>query len=147
MFAELVGNFDLNGVSCDSSFCGYRIEVTADTYLVNTEYYAGGVWEAYVSDPTSPNSPYTYVSDSGSNVGVTGSLPFAITSMEAQGASSSSYINTPIYFTSLTVDYPLGTQVNIDSTNMQSYLYPTAGSGISVSFSATGTSTASATIT
>ena len=145
MFVELYGSFYWNGNYCESVFCGYRIQVNADAYLYNAEFYNSNGWTAYVQDNT--QSTYTLVTDSGSNVGVTGSLPYAIPSMEAYGASSNSYINTPIYFTSLAVYYPLGTQVNIDSSNMLSYLYPTASSGVTVSYSATGSTTGAATVT
>lgn len=144
MFVELLGNFNWNGVSCASNFCGYLVNVVAGDQLYNAEFYNSNGWTAYVQDNT--QSTYTLVTDSGSNVGVTGSLPYAIASIEVGGASSNSYITTPVYFTNLLVEYPIGTQLNIDSSYMYSYVGPTASSGVSVSYSATGTSTASATV-
>jgi hypothetical protein len=144
MFVELYGNFNWNGVSCTTHFCGYQIKEAGDDYTYNAEFYNSNDWTAYAQDNSQPNTPYTLVTD---NVGVTGSLPYVLSSMEASGASSNSYINTPVYFTTLDVYYPAGTQINIDSSHMYSYVGPTASSGVSVSYSASGTTTGSATVT
>jgi len=146
MFVELVGNFYWNGHNCAPgySFCGYRIQEQASDVLYNSEFYNSNGWTAYVQDNT--QSTYTLVTDSGSNVGVTGSLPYVLVSMEADGASGNTYITTPIDFTSLYVSYPIGTQVSIDSSHMLGYVGPGGFPAVTVSYSATGTTTASVTI-
>jgi hypothetical protein len=146
MFVELVGNFNWNGHNCASTsvFCGYRIQEQANDVLYNAEFYNSNGWTAYVQDNT--QSTYTLVTDSGSNVGVTGSLPYVLVSMEADGASGNTYITTPIDFTSLYVSYPIGTQVSIDSSHMLGYVGPGGFPAVTVSYSATGTTTADVTI-
>jgi hypothetical protein len=146
MFVELVGNFYWNSHYCLSVYCGYQIKETAGDQLYMSDFYSSVNWVAYVQDNTANNTPYTLVQDSGSNVGVTGSVPYALVSIEAAGASSNSYITTPVDFTSLYVQGTSYTQVNIDSSNMYSYVGNTASSGVSASYSATGTSTADVTI-
>ncbi len=146
MWVEVYGNFNYNGHNCYTSFCGYKIAVTVGDSLYLSNFYSGsGYWTAYVQDDT--HSGYTLYQVPGSTVGLTGTLPYATVDMEAIGASSNSYIPSPILFDTLNVYNPIGTQVNIDPFDMYQYINPTASSGVTETFWGLGnTQTASAEI-
>lgn len=143
MFNEIVGNFNYGGVSCSTHFCGTldAVHVSDSIYVTDYADNTHSEWVAYDQDNTYPNSdsfiiPY-------STAGVSTDLPYVLTSLEAGGASSSAkyFTPSPVTYTSVTIyEYGVG-QVNTNTGTMYSYYGPTGGS-INVSFSATGTSTA-----
>lgn len=133
-FVELYGNFDLNGNSCTSTFCGYLVKEYAGDQLYNADGLvtgANGYWFAYIQDNTHTSS--YEVQDSLTAIGISTNVAYILPSMETYGASSNSYITTPIDFDNVTAFASYPTVVDIDPSVALNYVGPTAGSGVSIS--------------
>ena len=141
MFAEIYGNFNYNSQNCATSFCGSWKSESAGNSLYSANYADTGnsQWVAYVQD----SSTFTSFTVPFSTTNLSNSLAYAITSQEAQSASSISYFpSSPINYTSITLYSPGSGQVNADTNNMYSYDYPISSTGINIGVQATGTTTA-----
>ena len=138
IFAELYGNFDLSGVSCATHFCGQAFKESAGDSLEMQEAANEGnsYWFAFVEDNSQAGFPYAYVQDSFSAVGVSTSLPYILTSMEAEGVYSSSYVTLPISFAPIYAWDSSNNQLDTSPSHLLDY-YGTAATGyLSLSFSA-----------
>ncbi len=146
MFTEIWGAFDYNNVNCGNTFCGNSIsEPSGDS--ISAENYADvadSEWIAYATD----NYDFDYITTiiPFSNTGQSNSLPYPVVSLETDDAPTTSYFpSSSISFTNVSLYVPSTGQVDADTNYMQGYYGPTSSSGISMSYSATGTT--SATIT
>lgn len=135
-FVELWGNFDLNGNSCTSTFCGYLVKEYAGDQLYNADGLvtgANGYWFAYIQDNGPSGSGSYEVQDSLTNVGISSNVAYILPSIEMYGATSNSYITTPVDFDNVTAFASYPTVVDIDPSVALNYVGPTAGSGVSIS--------------
>ncbi|MFZ1077524.1 MAG: hypothetical protein WAN47_08890 [Nitrosotalea sp.] len=146
MFTEIWGDFQYGSVYCDTTFCGNSLSETAGD-SISTENYADvtdSEWVAYATD----NNDFDYVTTviPFSDTGLSDSLPYPVVSLEAYDAPTTSYFpSSSISFTSVTLYVPNTGMVDAYSSSMKDYNGPTSSTGISMSYSATGTTTASIT--
>jgi hypothetical protein len=133
-FAELFGNFYLNGHLCSSAFCGYRVKESAGDQLYNADGLvtgSNGYWFAYIQDNTHSSS--YEVQDSLTAVGLSSNVAYILPSIEISGATSNSYITTPVDFDNVTAFASYPTVVDIDPSVALNDVGPTAASGVSIS--------------
>lgn len=145
MFVELYGNFYLGSTYC-TNFCGTGMAVSVGDDLQAQQIYVSGSsdWEAFVADQSVSGYPYITVIG-GPSLG--GSLPYAMAALEAGGASSNSYISTPVDINNFGVANSAFNQVNLDTSVMLNWIIPTASSGVTLSYSATGSTYGTISIT
>jgi len=143
MFTEIVGHFSYNGVNCFTGYCGTVDNKHTHDNLYTSNYGRSGSWVAYVQDNSDSTSNFIMVPFS--TAGVSNSVPYAITSMEATNVPNKTFFPaSPVSLTSVTLyAYGVG-QVSTNTNLMASYVGPTTGS-ISVTYTATGTPTATIT--
>ncbi|MDE1728580.1 MAG: hypothetical protein KGH81_05305 [Thaumarchaeota archaeon] len=144
MFTEIYGPFTYNGNNC-LTFCGTIDVKSAGHNLYTSNFATSSSWTAYVQDNS--DSTFNSITIPFTVTGVSNSVPYAMTSMEANDAPSKSYFSaSPISLTSVTLYSPGHGQVPTNTNLMASYVGPLTGS-LSVTYTATGTTTATATNT